>query len=581
MGSTGKDIQFPSKSPSPPASKSASSSSSQSFQEQLGLTDEQLEQCVFDYLSSQAGPAKDGCDELHADLTRAEKSHLRYDLRSSGVPSFDQHACANANKMEDLLRVSVSVMLKELGMRYVNNSALEGITDLAAQYMGLIIDSLHEYTEIQRRHKPSKTDVCLLLKQGYFTLADVVDQHNRCQRINGKYAKLLTELNNQARSFTDTQDGEPSKNDPMYVFMHETTSIVRPEKRLSFIPKWMPSFPPEYTYKATPTYSKCITSARELRSKLIVEGRLGEKALHHITEVEGGSDSEKSVEMSISESESDSESGNEHKEMPHGLGKTGKVEESKQKKEVAIPVPAKEDTKFDIVEYMKKRLSILKERELKKQKAIKARENSSEAIFGRYLGSYTKHEAFPPHYHEVMEQYMKSSVEKICRSMKRQRKREHLRAEEVSRKRRKLELEKQKLEKQNSIEVGGFAGGDVNSDEEEDFDMEFSDAEAIDDLMEGADKDDKKNEEKKEVHTDIHDDHNNDDKTHEHGDSNQPATDDDNATANANTEVKDGELPKIKLTTNHPPQSSKTLPHSSEPARPKIKLSLHLKPSKE
>lgn len=51
-------------------------------------------------------------------------------------------------------------------------------------------------------------------------------------------------------------------------------------------------------------------------------------------------------------------------------------------------------------------------------------------------------------------------------------------------KKRKMDIESQIKEKSNSIEVGGFSENmDTNIDEDVDFEMEFSDAEAIDNDM--------------------------------------------------------------------------------------------------
>jgi hypothetical protein len=50
-------------------------------------------------------------------------------------------------------------------------------------------------------------------------------------------------------------------------------------KRGSYVPAWMPEFPPDHTFKATPQYPTRVSDPKKLRQLIVEEGRLAEAAL--------------------------------------------------------------------------------------------------------------------------------------------------------------------------------------------------------------------------------------------------------------------------------------------------------------
>jgi len=587
-------------------------SAKESSEEPKQMADNELENYLYEHISSIIDEKvtkmeqKDAnlslnSDLLHRDLTRQKKASIRY-VKREDLPDYNQHEIKfskeDVDPIKKILEVSVFLLLRNLGVESITHSALHDMTELAVLYMGMLFKDLHKYTEIQRRRKASKSDLCLLLKEGYFGLRDIVIEHKSSTDIDPGYKKYLQQLNHQAKACFEATakagDQTPVRDSPGYVFFHEQPRIVPSEKRKSYIPKWMPQLPPGYTYKSTPTYSKYMTDPKELRSKLIAEGRLGEKALHNIKIAVDGSESDKSVHSLTSEDESESESleseqeenkqqimnsltepektindlkpdlsiadvsKNEHPDSTvqasceeplstiaqsssEKLSSTIKVqmgsEASDEKKTNSLSLKLKElgtkfqdpvnvlyskesdlvsdgdvvgnfqqkneengdikglkagnntgfskeiekDKSFDIVKYAEKRLHILSERKKAEKMRLEKRKRSEEAVLGKYLGSYTQYEKFPDHYDDVLTQYYKEAFNEISRNFRHQKKRQLRRIEMEEAKRRKLDIESQNREKANSIEVGGFGENmDVNMDEDVDFEMEFSDAEAID-----------------------------------------------------------------------------------------------------
>lgn len=572
------------------------------------MTTEELEMYLYEHINDIAGnketePHEENKNEvepqsniLYDSLTRQEKSTLRY-IERSDVPNYNQHVVKLSKEAGDpidkILEITVLILLRNLGIDSTTHSALHDMTKLSILYMGMLFKDLHKYTEIQRRRKASKADLLLLLKEGYFGLRGIVSESNRSKKVDPKYKKYIHRLNHQAKacfeSATKSRNDEPSKSSPDFVFFHKQPRIVPSETRKSYIPKWMPELPPGYTYKSTPTYSEYMTDPKELRSKLIAEGRLGEKALHNIKIAVDGSESDKSVHSLTSEDDSGNESAESEKEesfqqtseksnvsaefssalmndqsisdafkhhlfdtkvqgsdeksselsgqmsseetnqtgnmVPEEKNSTAFISElknpekenqegsdilKKQEPSPAGPIIADGvvektgeqnvtdnkskltnnsiskdgDKNFDIVKYAEKRLEILSKRKKAAKKKLDERQTSEEAVLGKYLGSYTRYERFPDNYSDVLSKYYEDTFNDVGRILRHQRKRRLRRIAMEEEKKRKMDIESQIKEKANSIEVGGFSENmDTNIDEDVDFEMEFSDAEAIDNDM--------------------------------------------------------------------------------------------------
>ncbi len=574
------------------------------------MTTEELETYLYEHINHIAGnketePHEENKNEvepqskiLYDSLTRQEKSTLRY-IERSDVPNYNQHVVKLSKEAGDpidkILEITILILLRNLGIDSTTHSALHDMTELSILYMGVLFKDLHKYTEIQRRRKASKADLLLLLKEGYFGLRGIVSEFNRSKKVDPKYKKYIHRLNHQAKacfqSATKSGNDEPSKSSPDFVFFHKQPRIVPSESRKSYIPKWMPELPPGYTYKSTPTYSEYMTDPKELRSKLIAEGRLGEKALHNIKIAVDGSESDKSVHSLTSEDDSGNESAESEKEesfqqtseksnlsaepssalkndqstsdafehhlfdtkfqrsdeklsklsgqmsgeetnqtgnmIPEEKNYTGLISElknpekenqegsdilKKQEPSPAGPIIANgvvektgeqnvtankskltnngiskdgdKDKNFDIMKYAEKRLGILSKRKKAAKKKLDERQTSEEAVLGKYLGSYTQYERFPDNYSDVLFKYYEDTFNDVGRNLRHQRKRRLRRIAMEKEKKRKMDIESQIKEKSNSIEVGGFSENmDTNIDEDVDFEMEFSDAEAIDNDM--------------------------------------------------------------------------------------------------
>ncbi|KAK9456034.1 transcription factor TFIID complex subunit 8 C-term-domain-containing protein [Dipodascopsis uninucleata] len=153
--------------------------------------------------------------------------------------------------------------------------ALETLALLAEQYILHLGTTLHKYTTIQRRSKPSLRDAALLLASEGIHTRDLEDELERSSSVTTR----LPNFDLSAAS-TTTASSQRSPSIP-------AASIVAPSSRnLEYIPPWMPELPADHTYRATPIYSDRVTDPRAIREKIIQEGQLVESALRKLTELQ-------------------------------------------------------------------------------------------------------------------------------------------------------------------------------------------------------------------------------------------------------------------------------------------------------
>ncbi|VEU21604.1 DEKNAAC102393 [Brettanomyces naardenensis] len=533
----------------------------------FGLSDAELEQYVYEFLlqqSSEDHSAGEEPDQFHAHLSLDDKRKIRY-ISRSGVPSFDEKEESFTDErdpMDDLLQVSVSILLKTLNVDSITQSALCQLTDITTLYMRKLLENLHKLTEIQRRRSASKGDIHLLLREGYFRLSDVVAEYTRSKDSNREYKVHIERVNGRAKTLAGMsvhpEDEEPSPDDPAYVFFHKGPQIVPPEKPKAYIPSWMPVLPPDHTYKSTPKYSERMTDPREMREKLVIEGRLGEKALHHIMDLSEYPESEEEEVSGDTEgSDDDGIIGGETEhikaiEEPTFTPVAPSVDSSQPLTPAPKISPPQEDRRFDIVAFANKRMKQLDELRKEKERLIEERTTSDEAILGRHLGAYSDSAKFPENYSNFLSKYYMDKIAEVSRKLKLQQKRQLKRREVQEQKKRKIDADKRSRGEQDVIEVGLFGNGVPSGDEEDDFEMEFSDAEAIDnDLRESV-----------EAEAEV------------------VEADPVSSPAREVTSEVIAQVPTQSEETLHSPSRTVSPPASQPPRLPKISLSLKLKPPK-
>ncbi|QPG73538.1 hypothetical protein FOA43_000849 [Brettanomyces nanus] len=464
------------------------------------LPPEQLEQCIYDFLVQQVGE----------DVSDREKRQVGYSDRIS-TPSYGQQEYSfdkEKDPMDSLLQLCVSVIVKSYQIESITRTALDQLTELSVLFMDKLLGRLHRMTEIQRRHMPSKADIQILVREGYLSVDDIYEEYMKNKGVD--YKQSIQQIEEKARTMANVPHQNTMVDDPSFVFFHKSAQIVPSDKKQAYIPGWMPALPPDYTYKKTPSYSQRDLDPRKLRETLVMEGRLGEKALYHIMGSYGGQEASKEAQDATKEAQEASK--DVDTDLDTDDDEVDKEVDDKVNKEVeriivavdkpvlpgvsGVPVlpvlpvlptvPARSSTSFDISEYAQKRLKLLEKRRKEKQRLIDERMNSEEAILGRHLGAYTKYPKFPVNYNTFLSTFYHNKLTEVTKKLRHQYKRQLKQKEREESKRKVLKEQKQRLEKANSIEVGAFGNADVSADEEVDFEMEFSDADAIDNDIEGA-----------------------------------------------------------------------------------------------
>ncbi|KAG5419057.1 hypothetical protein I9W82_002824 [Candida metapsilosis] len=171
----------------------------------------------------------------------------------------------------------IAVLLNDQGYHFTEEF-LGQVYDLATEYMNHLLANLLEYTVLQRRRKPSLSDLKLALEENDLS-PDILAEQIQISKI------FLKSHAQQIQAVMADHNEEPADNEN-YVNEHYAIMEVVPNMttRPSYIPSYMPDLPPDYTYQSTPSYSQPQTDLKQLRTKLVEESRLTEKSLYKLIE---------------------------------------------------------------------------------------------------------------------------------------------------------------------------------------------------------------------------------------------------------------------------------------------------------
>lgn len=224
----------------------------------------------------------------------------------------------------------VGVILEAKGFHY-SQDFLEEITNQGILYFHELVRTLGKFTELQRRTRPSASDLEVTLSELAINPSHVYDTHNKLVRIcveeNPVTRKQINTVSAKsqeiARSLAEKQvefdESDPSL--PFYSNEHYEITELVPQKTLkpSYIPDYFPELPPDFTYHSTPQYMKMLTDLKEMRLKLVSESRMQENSLyvlmdneeirwkerfeHDLSEMEDEKSSDDEIDNVMSESE--------------------------------------------------------------------------------------------------------------------------------------------------------------------------------------------------------------------------------------------------------------------------------------
>ncbi|KAG7664827.1 uncharacterized protein J8A68_001644 [[Candida] subhashii] len=194
-------------------------------------------------------------------------------------------------QFQKIIAIILQSKLSQTGSSY-SHEFLDQLTELSIRFMNECISKLGEYCRIQRRHKPTLSDVRLLMNTKGISPTMIYDEIISSKQITKDYGPALKLVSNQIAQLQNPGEEQEEEIDeqslPFFINEHyEITNLVpRLNQKGRYIPHYLPDFPPDYTYQSTPKYMETINDLKELRLKLVDESRMIEKSLHDLTENE-------------------------------------------------------------------------------------------------------------------------------------------------------------------------------------------------------------------------------------------------------------------------------------------------------
>ncbi|KAK9451297.1 transcription factor TFIID complex subunit 8 C-term-domain-containing protein [Limtongia smithiae] len=183
------------------------------------------------------------------------------------------------------LQRSVAIMLQSLSIP-CSASALQMTTMLAEEYMLHLATHLHKYTVMQRRSTPSIRDVAFMFTAEGIHTGDLEEEYFRSQFVFLP-PDPLTDTTIQPDSDTEflriCEDWDKQQG-----LLSHIARSSRKKAEIAYIPSWMPPLPADYTYRSTPVFVQRVTNPRDIRERILEEGRVVEEALRKLGSLSSG-----------------------------------------------------------------------------------------------------------------------------------------------------------------------------------------------------------------------------------------------------------------------------------------------------
>ncbi|SCV01006.1 LAME_0G13432g1_1 [Lachancea meyersii CBS 8951] len=190
--------------------------------------------------------------------------------------------------LKKILEKAIAVQLKTIKDDVpVSQLAFENLVLLVEEALTGMLVNLHKIANIQRRHCISKKDLLLVIDGYKLTCADLMVECERSRFVRSlcpnkvqKVAQEGTEILQKEKTPAPKEELLRSSHPEFFDKGTGILKLVPPSvKDVRHVPKWLPEFPPDHTYRFTPLYNKPITDERQMKRKLAEESDLAEKAL--------------------------------------------------------------------------------------------------------------------------------------------------------------------------------------------------------------------------------------------------------------------------------------------------------------
>ncbi|GCE98506.1 hypothetical protein ZYGM_003873 [Zygosaccharomyces mellis] len=200
-----------------------------------------------------------------------------------------QHEDREPNVVKVLAK-SIALQLKPMNAQ-ITQFAFERLLQLVDGQINDMVSQLHRMSNLQRRETIAKGDLSMLMQGFHISPSSIELQSQISQFYSQKYSKEFNHLH-------ALQDSQPIWAHEMVPFEDQeavkqnvSTILVPPTNPLqNHVPKWLPAFPPDHTYKFTPQYSHPITDETTIRRQIVEEAKQSELALSHLSQKKNPTD---------------------------------------------------------------------------------------------------------------------------------------------------------------------------------------------------------------------------------------------------------------------------------------------------
>ncbi|GAV55961.1 hypothetical protein ZYGR_0AZ01330 [Zygosaccharomyces rouxii] len=200
-----------------------------------------------------------------------------------------QHENREPNVVKVLAK-SIALQLKPMNAQ-ITQFAFERLLQLVDGQLNDMISQLHRMSNLQRRETIAKGDLSMLMQGFHISPSSIELQSQISQFYSQKYFKEFNHLHS-------LQDLQPTWAHEMVPFEDQeavrqnvSTVLVPPTNPLqNHLPKWLPDFPPDHTYKFTPQFSQPITDETTIRRQIVEEAKQSELALSHLSQKKNPTD---------------------------------------------------------------------------------------------------------------------------------------------------------------------------------------------------------------------------------------------------------------------------------------------------
>lgn len=210
--------------------------------------------------------------------------HMDTYIQITQLPTLQEFSHEEAEPLvEKVLAKAVALQLKP-ARAHITQFAFDRLLMLVDGQLNDMIAHLHRISNLQRRESIAKDDLQLLL-QGFNLTPSALEQQCRAsnyyrETFSEEFDHLhsLKEVNSpSAKDDVPFEDQEALKQNVASVLVPPTNPLQK------ILPSWLPSFPPDHTYKFTPQYSHPITDETVIRRKIVEEGKQSELALANLS----------------------------------------------------------------------------------------------------------------------------------------------------------------------------------------------------------------------------------------------------------------------------------------------------------